>query len=64
MPLLFSKTNSMEFPDHQRLVVLISDESTKLEKITDEEEKKRKAEIINFLLELQCITSIYLGRTG
>jgi len=58
---IFSKTNCWELPDHQRLVSTISNESLKLEKIKDEEKRKEKEAIIDFLLELQCITSTHIG---
>lgn len=50
-------TNSMDIRDHSELVQLISEESTFLEKETSPDIIKRHMRILNFLVELQSITS-------
>ena len=53
----FLMTNSTKLKDHKRLVKLISDESERLDLIKKTEEKDRCRTIIEFLVELQCLTS-------
>jgi len=53
----YMKTKSEELNGHKRLIQLISEESTLIEKETDQHKRNRHMEIIGFLVELQSITS-------
>jgi len=50
-------TKSSAIEVHTRLVKLISEESEILEKTTCNKKKKRHEEILEFLVELQCISA-------
>jgi len=51
------KIKSEELNGHKRLMQLISEESTLIEKETNPHKRNRHIEIIGFLVELQSITS-------
>jgi len=52
----FLLTKSSEFEVHKRLVQLISEEAEILDKTNNKKEIKRHEEILEFLIELQCIS--------
>ncbi len=42
---------------HQKLIQIISEEALKIETLEDSLYKQKKESIIDFLIELQCLTS-------